>query len=172
MLFNNKINADGTIEINQVVNFNKAELWAYIYYLFYYNNNNLDEFINMKFKEKASAELFYNVIKSISQENIYDIRNNSTAIRGEILSINMEVLIYFINFIIHKYNDDLINPVFDYLNVLIKKDVSSKLKGIKLITGLDEPGSLKILVDDGTLDKSQINNSNIKISIFPEKKTI
>jgi hypothetical protein len=163
MLFNNKANVDGSIGLEQTGNFTKAELWGYIYYLFYYNSSNIDEFKNMKSKNgKANAELFYSVVKSFAISQLYNLRQDETAKPGEIQSIDINDLIFFINNIVHKYGEELVSPIFDYLQLLVKKDVSTKLKGIKIRTGL-EGSNVKIVVDE-----KEVENANIKISFFPQ----
>jgi hypothetical protein len=172
MLFNNKINVDGTINIEQIVNFTIHELWEYIYYLFHYNSTTIDEFDiseidkSEKFMETANAENFYSYVKSCNDGMPYNLRKDASAVRGQIEPLSLNQLIYFINFIIHKYGDDLVIPVIDYLKVLLKKDVTSKLKGIKIHTGLKD-GNVRIVTDP-----KEVNNANIKVLIYPEMKTI
>ncbi len=153
MLFSGKINHDGTIDEMRSDSFSKTELWSYIYYLYYYNNSDIEEFIAMKTKEKADAVKFYNVVASVSNGQTIDININFIG------PLTSKMLITFINRIITNYpNDELVNPMFDYLKILSQKHILTKLSGIKLITGKDK-GEFEIVEGDA------VNNANIKISL-------
>jgi hypothetical protein len=156
MLFAGKVNYDGTIDETKSDTFTLTELWAYIYYLYYYNNSDLDEFKAMKSKDtgKADAINFYNVVASVSTGQPVDIR------LGSHLTLNSKLLISFINKIILTYNDDLVNPMFDYLKVLSQKHIITKLSGIKLVTGQTN-GEFEVV--------QNTKNANIKIEL---RKTI
>lgn len=125
MLFKNVINIDGSVDMEQLVNVRKKELWAYIYYLYQYNNATILEFINMKNPSsgKADGQLFYNVVYDDSDLYV----NTSKKVNTDIVR-----LVYFINKVVHTYKSDLINPVIDYLNKLMKKEMLTKLSEIKV----------------------------------------
>lgn len=155
MLFAGKINYDGTIDETKADTFSKSELWSYIYYLYYYNNSDIDEFIAMKSKDtnKADAINFYNVIASVSSGQSVDISINPIGL------LTTKSLITFINRILTNYEDDeIVNPMFDYLKILSQKHILTKLSGIKLVTG-KESGEFEIVQGNA------INNANIKISL-------
>lgn len=124
MLFKNIINIDGSIDMEQLVNTRKKELWAYIYYLYQYNNATIKEFNDMKHPSsgKADGQLFHNVVYSDDDTNSAPQRIGTDIVR----------LVYFINKTIHTYKQDLVNPVIDYLNQLMKKEMFTKLSEIKV----------------------------------------
>lgn len=128
MLFKNVINIDGSIDMEQLVNVRKKELWAYIYYLYQYNNATITEFINMKNPSsgKADGQLFHNVVYNDTDFNVNSNKNTKQ------IGTDIVRLVYFINKIIHAYKSDLINPVIDYLNKLMKKEMLTKLSEIKV----------------------------------------
>ena len=153
MLFSGKINHDGTIDEMRSDAFTKTELWSYIYYLYYYNNSDIDEFIAMKTENKADAMKFYNVVATVSTGNTVDINKNTIGI------LTPKLLITFINRIIVNYpDDDIVNPIFDYLKILSKKQILTKLSGIKLMTGKTQ-GEFEVVQGNA------VNNANIKISL-------
>lgn len=127
LLFRNVINIDGSIDMEQLVNVRKKELWAYIYYLYQYNNGTITEFINMKnsVSGKADGQLFHDVVYDDKEFNVND--KNVKKIGTDIVR-----LVYFINKVVHTYKTDLINPVIDYLNKLMKKEMLTRLSEIKV----------------------------------------
>lgn len=131
ILFNNKAEMNGKIEASQILKFTKAELWAYIYYLYYYNNNKIEEFKQMQLKGKASAELFYNVVGS---NTVHNIKITANTKRGEFPPYTPNTLVEFINLIIDKYGNALSNPIFDYFQILMTEK-KSQLKGVVLNIG-------------------------------------
>lgn len=143
LLFNNILNIDGSIDMEKAITLKKHELWSYIYYLYSFNNNTINEFIAMKTtrNNKANAELFYNsVLETIGTSSTIDINN----------------LIYFINVIIHKYQDNLINPVIDYLKKILTREIIPSLGSISIKTG-NSSQNVKILTN------SAVNNANVKV---------
>lgn len=133
MLFKNVINIDGSIDMEQLVNVRKKELWAYIYYLYQYNNSTIPEFVRMKNQTsgKADGQLFHDTVYDDK-----DFKNsNSTNTNTNVLkTIGTDIvrLVYFINKMIHTYKSDLVNPVIDYLKQLMKKEMLTKLSEIKV----------------------------------------
>lgn len=143
LLFRNVINIDGSIDMEQLVNVQKKEIWSYIYYMYQYNNATIPEFIKMKNPTtgKADGQQFYNVVFDdidISNEtngNIVVNKNSNTNINSKkIRNVGTDIvrLVYFINKMVHTYKSDLINPVVDYLKQLMKKEVFTKLSEIKV----------------------------------------
>ncbi len=128
MLFKSVINIDGSIDMEQLVNVRKRELWAYIYYLYQYNNGTITEFINMKNPRsgKADGQLFHNVVYDDKDFNVNSNKNTKN------IGTDIVRLVYFINKMVHTYKSDLINPVIDYLNKLMKKEMLTKLSEIKV----------------------------------------
>jgi hypothetical protein len=124
LLFRNVINVDGSIDMEQLVNVKKGELWLYIYYLYMYNNSTIPEFIKMKSPStgKADATRFHDVVYTDDYDVIENKKLNTDIVR----------ILYFINRIVHTYKGDLINPVIDYLNQLMKKEMVAKLSNIKV----------------------------------------
>lgn len=124
MLFRNVINVDGSIDMEQLMNLRKRELWYYIYYLYQYNNGTLPEFISMKNPKtgKADGLLFYQVVYSdaLHQNGTKNYRND------------IGRLVYFINYIVHTYKTDLVNPIIDYLRQLMKTKMIAKLSEVKV----------------------------------------
>jgi hypothetical protein len=129
LMFRNVINIDGSIDMQQMVNVKKRELWSYIYYLYQYNNGNLPEFVAMKNPSTGRADgmLFYQVVYG---DDSNGASANSKTPRK--LGTDIARLVYFINKLVHTYKDDMINPVIDYLKQLMKKEVFTKLSEIKV----------------------------------------
>lgn len=157
MLFSGKINYDGTIDPSQADAFKKSELWSYIYYMYYYNNVDIEEFIAMKREDKADAVSFYNVVTAVAKT--YTANISESALPAP--PIDALSLINFINKIIVVNGDDLVNPIFDYLKVITERKVMDNFKGIKLITG-DKVQDIQVMRGP------QAKNANIKIGIHKE----
>ena len=133
LLFRNVINIDGSIDMEQMVNVRKRELWSYIYYLYQYNNGTLPEFVAMKNPSTGRADgmLFYQAVYGDdSNSNSTGAIANSKITRK--LGTDIARLVYFINKLVHTYKDDMMNPVIDYLKQLMKKEVFAKLSEIKV----------------------------------------
>jgi hypothetical protein len=133
LLFRNVINIDGSIDMEQMVNVRKRELWSYIYYLYQYNNGTLPEFVAMKNPSTGRADgmLFYQAVYGDdSNSNSNGASANSKITRK--LGTDIARLVYFINKLVHTYKDDMMNPVIDYLKQLMKKEVFAKLSEIKV----------------------------------------
>lgn len=129
MLFKNVINIDGSIDMEQLVNVRKKDLWAYIYYLYQYNSSNIPEFIKMKnpVSGKADGQLFHD---TVYDDKEFKNSNANTGVRT--IGTDIVRLVYFINKMIHTYKTDLVNPVIDYLRQLMKKEMLTKLSEIKI----------------------------------------
>jgi hypothetical protein len=126
MLFRNVINIDGSVDMEQLVNVKKKELWAYIYYLYQYNNSTIPEFIKMKnpLSGRADGQAFHDTVYI---EKEFNSTNFHKTVGTDIVR-----LVYFINKMVHTYKNDLINPVIDYLKQLMKKEMLTKLSEIKV----------------------------------------
>lgn len=129
LLFRNVINVDGSIDMEQMVNVRKRELWSYIYYLYQYNNGTLPEFIAMKNPSTGRADgmLFYEVVYTDNANASANVQKTPRKLGTDIAR-----LVYFINKVVHTYKDDMINPVIDYLKQLMKKEVLTKLSEVKI----------------------------------------
>jgi len=143
MFFTGKINLDGRIYEQQPDAFKKSELWAYIYYLYYYNNSDVDIFRRMKSQNnQANAILFYNTVKNTNIEE------------ETVPQITTLQLIQFINMVLDQ--EDIINPMFDYLHVLLDRKVIPNLSGFELKTGKNSNNFEIVPVNS--------KNANIKVS--------
>lgn len=152
MLFNNRINVDGSIDIENAGFLKKYQLWSYIYYLYYFNNSSVEEFVRMKNKEnnKANASQFYDVVKSIIQNQFIN--------SDDIVSFDVNSLVYFINIMIHRYKDNLRNPVIDYLRqILSNKEAVAKLSNFTLVTGENNKNVTLVT------NPQNVQNANIKV---------
>lgn len=167
MLFNGKINTDGTIDINQAVNLKKDELWSYIYYLYFYNHTNVTVFESMKNKEngKASAEQFYAAVVSMAEDELETSNTNANTQPAK--PFDPTTLIIFINEVIEEFGKELINPIFDYLGILLKKNVLTRLSGITIKTNENsntiDNNKIRIVTDN-----AGIKNANVKFSLSLE----
>jgi len=158
LLFNNIINVDGSIDVEKSVLVKKYELWSYIYFLYYFNNKTIDEFISMTTPRtgKASAVLFYDtVMKTVDEKT-----TQSTVVTP--FSINS--LIYFINIIIHKYESKLYNPIISYINKLLEKEIIPSLGSIAIKTG-NSSGNVKIVTN-----QQNVANANVKVRLSMKEK--
>lgn len=157
---NGVINIDGSIDIHHGRSLKKYEAWSYIYYLYYHNNSSIEEFVKMKNMKngKANAVLFYEVVKETVDNKFLEEVDDVP------VSMDINTLIFFINTIVHKYGDALVNPVIDYLKVLVEKLLSDdrslhKIQNISIITGLNTSTSdVKFVTEP-----ANVNASNIKI---------
>lgn len=151
LLLSGIINPDGSIQMEKVVSLKKHELWSYIYYLFYYNNKTIPEFIKMKIvrTEKASAILFY--------ESVQDASDLNSRANSSMPPLDINVLVYFINKMIHQYENNLINPVIDTLQQIIKKEIIPNFSNFSIKTG-NSGDNVKIFTNP-----DDIKNANVKV---------
>ena len=152
MMFFNHINIDGTINDDKASLLKKHELWSYIYYLYYYNNSSVEEFVKMKNPKdgKANALQMYRVVQEIVQ--------NQFVPSTEIAPFDVNTLIYFINVITQRYGENMRNPVVDYLRkILGSKEAIEQIKKFSLRTGA-KPGNVVMVTDP-----KEVNNADIKI---------
>ena len=153
LVFENKINSNGTIDINKAGQLTRDDLWSYVYYLYFYNNTNIPTFTTMVNQNngKASAPLFYQAI----------FGSESTP-----LNVDVPTLILFINESLEKYGDELVNPIFDYLKVITQKNIMSKISGISVFANNNGSKTGFEIVTNA----EKIKNANVKINVV--KKTI
>jgi hypothetical protein len=170
MLFSERINIDGTIDINQSINLKKEELWSYVYYLYFYNHSNVEIFQSMKNKKdgKASAELFYSTVVSFTGSEAENTYTNVNVNSHPAKSFDNVTLIIFINNVIEDYGKVMVNPIFDYLSILMKKNVLTRLSGITIKTGDDNGNNsnkIKIVTNN-----ANVANANVKIKFEVENE--
>ena len=168
MLFAGKINNDGTIDIDKAVDLKKEELWSYVYYLFFYNHTNAPVSQSIKHAEngKASAVQFYEAIISLVDR---DEENDDTPAKP----FDTTTLIIFINNVLEEFGKQLVNPIFDYLQVILNKNIMTRLSGITHITNgnanangnASSHNKIKIVTDE-----KDIANANVKVRFVVEEK--
>lgn len=167
MLFAKKIGVDGSVDVNNVVNLRKYELWSYIYYLYYYNHTSIDEFASMKSTGNfggASAENFYKTVRDVVNNKYVDSMSVGIGSPDNIIPFDIQTLCYFLNYMIHKYEDDLKNPIIDYLKEILRaKDPVSKLNSLIVKMTPNAKNAVKII--PGTLNAKGSQNADVKIDI-------
>lgn len=155
MLINNKIQLNGTIFTDNPDEFQKEELWAYIYYLYLNNQDNIvfSEFHDViKGKITPIGEKFYTGVRTYLEGTIGKINESENA------PLKNDKLIIFINNIIEENQNRLNNPLFDYLRILLesKREELSKFSGFTIKTG-DNQGEFKITTNP--------ENAHIKFNV-------
>lgn len=169
MVYNDKINPDGTIDINKNGSLSLKELWSYVYYLHFYNHTNVPVFKSMTNQKngKANAVLFYTAVTAFV-ENVDEDTEEKPA-----KPFDNTTLIIFINNVIEEFGKQLVNPIFDYLQVLLKKNVLTRISGITLVTGKDDVGNNatssanKIRI---VTDPNSVANANVKVKLMLDEK--
>lgn len=154
LILEEHINIDGYIDIKYTID--EYELWSYIYYLYYYNHDIIDEFKQMDNiignqlnTGKINAENMYYVVRSVVEKS--RLRTN-----WNIEKIPLTKLIYFVKHIIDKYGDKIRIPILElYRSHLNDNRLDSA--NIKVRTG---DKNARINTDPNT-----IRNSDIVISI-------
>lgn len=143
LVFEGKIMSNGRIDLSNTKGLGKDDLWSYIYYLFFYNNTNIPVFTSMVNQNngKASAPLFY--------QAVFQVENTP-------LNVDIPTLIMFINDILDRYGDLLVNPIFDYLKVIEEKNIASKISGISVVA---RNSGFEIITDP-----EKIKNANVKVN--------
>jgi len=157
MLFDDKINLDGTIDISKVVSLTKYELWCYVYYLFFHNQTNVPIFRSMVNPEtgKASAPLFYEAVLSMVQDEKYTAREDLPA-----RALDPTTLVLFINEVLEEFGKQLVNPIFDYLHVIMQKNIMSRIANVTIKTGDKNTDRIKIVTDQRNVD-----DANVKVDL-------
>jgi hypothetical protein len=74
-------------------------------------------------------------------------------------------LVYFINIIVHKYNNTLVNPVIDYLNQILSKEIIPTLGSISIKTGNSNGKNVTIITDP-----TKMSNANVKVKFTMTEK--
>ena len=165
MLFAKKIGVDGSVDTTNTVNLRKYELWSYIYYLFYYNNTSIEEFASMKSKGGlggASAENFYKTVRDVVDNRYVTALSIETGKPDAVVPFDIQTLAYFLNYIIHKYEDDLSNPIIDYVKEILRsKETLQKLNSIIVKTSPNAKGNVKIVAGDQNAKSA--DNANVRI---------
>lgn len=126
MLFANAINPNGTFGMNNAANLRKDDVWSYIYYLYSYNNTILPVFKAMKspIDGKANAVLFYKAVA-----DFMDDHSNITPPPP----IDVTTLMLFTNKIVTENTDTIVNPIFDYLKVLLDTKIIPTINGVEIV---------------------------------------
>jgi len=167
MFFAKKINIDGSIDVENMVNLRKFELWSYIYYLYYFNNTSIDEFSTMKNPKdgKASAENFYKTVRDVV-DNQYVAKVNEGSVKDVVVPLDPRTLSYFINMIVHRYEKDLTNPIIDYVREVVESKYGAKFDSLVIKTG--ENKDIKILPGFGkNANANGVKNANVKVNVKP-----
>jgi len=166
MVFAKKINIDGSVDVDNMINIRKYELWSYIYYLYYFNNTSIDEFVAMKNTKTgtASAENFYRTVRDVV-DNQFVSRINIASDKDEVVvPLDPRTLAYFINMIIHKYEEDLANPIMSYLRELVRQKPKATFDSLIIKTGDNE--NVKIVPGIGkNANPNAVRDANVKIDI-------
>ena len=164
MLFADIINIDGSIDINKASSVKKDNLWSYIYYLYHFNQKNekTEIFLKMRSEKngKANATRFYDAVTATVASDM-----NSKNIKP-VPAFDENTLIYFINIVVHKYDKVLINPVIEYLNKILSKEIIPTLGSLAIKTGPTSGKNVTIITDP-----SKLANANVKVnfSLSPGK---
>lgn len=153
MLFNEIINPDGTIDFNRKVSV--KELWSYIYYIYFYNNRHIPEFISMTNKKtnKASAKRFFEVVKLS-----VDLPDAKT--------LSSESLVLFIDRMIHTKKKEIMIPIVIYLQKILDRSIipaqTISFKKVK-----NSNTNVEIITE-----KSEIENSDIVLRVNKIRKSL
>jgi len=171
MFFSKKINIDGSIDVDNMVNLRKFELWSYIYYLYYFNNTSIQEFSSMKNPRdgKASAENFYRTVRDVVDNQFVEKINKESEKNEVVVPLDPRTLSYFINLIIHRYEDDLTNPIINYVQELVERvkgAPGAKFNSLVIKTG--ENKDIKISPGFGkNANANAAKNANVKVNVRP-----
>jgi hypothetical protein len=162
MMFENLMNVDGTISHENAGSLRKSDLWSYIYYLFYYNNSSVEEFVAMKDKKngKASAIRFYEVVKAVVKNQFVE--------EEEITPLDVNTLIYFVNIMIERYEGNMSNPIVSFVQQLVHKAKGEQIGAIKklsIVTGDGVVNSRSESSITNTRKISDIETSDIRIDV-------
>ena len=150
MIFAKKVNIDGSIDVSNMPTLRKHELWSYIYYLFYYNHTSIDEFAQMKSKKigVASAEGFYKTVREVVDNQYVKSMQNTlmreTGVENVAVPMDVQTLIYFINIIVHKYGDNLTNPIIDFLKDMFMQRSQAAFNSLSIKTGPNNSTNVKL----------------------------
>jgi hypothetical protein len=172
MLFSKRINIDGSIDTNNLVNTRKYELWSYIYFLYYYNNTSIDEFSSMKNTRGgiggASAENFYNTVRTVVTNQYINSLNPIQPKASEYIPYDPQTLAYFINYIVHKYGDNLKNPIIDFIRELLETQKPvAKLNSLIVKTNQNANTNVKIVPNsrNSSAANAAVANADVRINV-------
>jgi hypothetical protein len=139
MLFARIVNIDGSIDLDKIAALGKHELWSYIFYLYHFNKDSVQEFTEMRNPKdgKANAVLFYDSVMKVHGGG----------------SFSKDALVYFINKMVH--TRELRNPIVEYVQDILNREVIPAL------------GSLTVKANSGLLkvvtDPKEAEESNVKV---------
>lgn len=153
LMFEGRINIDGSVNMEQAGYLRKYQLWSYIYYLYYYNNTSVETFSTMMDPEngKASAIRFYEVVKAVIK--------NQFIPEDSIIPLDVNSLIYFINVMIHTYGQNMKNPITDYIHAILNSNKGLvKIDKLTVKTGNED----KVVLT--TDDKEDDANIRVKLN--------
>lgn len=139
-----RMNLDGTIRLKEGETpevLNIADLWSYIYYLFYHNHDTIKDFETMKGENdhkgnlRASAENFYKVVAD---------KLGVTYGKDNLPKFSQEELLYFITLMIQEHDGVLKNPFAQAIKDVVMESEKGVLSAVSLKTGLT-PGVVKVV---------------------------
>lgn len=157
LLLTDALNTDGTININNIAYLHDYDLWSYIFYLYCYNNEHINEFIQMKGENgKASAELMYDVVRS-------RVENTGLKTHYDLKKMSVPDLIKFVKVIVDKHGTELVNPVVDHYNMLLQANFEEAFKNIDVVVRTGKENA-KIVTNS-----KDVQNSDIVIKIGMRK---
>ena len=170
MLFSKRINIDGSIDIDNLINTRRYELWSYIYFLYYYNNTSIDEFSSMKNTRGglggASAENFYATVKAVVSNHYVNALSPEKPKASEYLPFDPQTLAYFINYLVHKYDDSLKNPVIDFIRELLETEKPiAKLNSLVVMTNPNANTNVRIVPNASGNSRAASANSDVRINV-------
>lgn len=149
LLLSDQLNQDGTINENNISYLSDHDVWSYIYYLYSFNNEHINEFIKMKDEEgQASAELFYDVVRS-------RVDNSGLKTYYNIRKLNVPELIKFVKIVVQRYKKDLVNPVIDHYNIMLQANLNSAFKNINVVVRTGDENA-RIVTNPKNVAKSDI----------------
>jgi hypothetical protein len=160
MLYAGLINPDGTIDVDKAGVISKQQLWCYVYYLWFHNHTNVPIFKSMKSPDngKATATLFYSAVTAF----VEGVNDDDDAEKPK--PFDTTTLILFINQVLEEFQHQIVNPIFDYLKMLLQRDVVTRLSGVGIITGKNNSSDGKNPNITIVTDPKEVENANVKIT--------
>lgn len=171
MVFDGKINFDGTLDETMLAQMTKSDVWLYIYYLWKNNNKTIPEFKDMtSFRATARFGTITSSPKrvvSVVSEFIFGLYEKLQAQNPDVQYkvtkfLTVHELILFVNVIVNKYNSGsqpalktpVVSETFDKLEkALIKKEEEMQ----KRIENIDK--AYKNVID-------QAKNTHVQFKTF------
>lgn len=152
LLLSDHLMMDGSIDKSHISYLEDADLWSYIYYLYAFNNEHIPEFTQMKGDDGlASAERFYDVVKSM-------VERSALRIQYRIERLSIGDLILFIDKIVAKHSERLVNPVVDHYNEMLLKTHSDSVRNIDVVVRTGREAATVVS------EPQQVKDSDIVIS--------